>query len=237
MVFKLDRILPGIFIVLFFLFFYFINLDNFFFICLLIFIFYDFYYSKFISINKIFFYFSYFIFLFIVFYYFKISLYFLFFLTFISIFFSFFILKKNLFFFISGIFSYLIFVFFLLEFDRDLFFLIVLLSFINDTSAYILGNFFKGPPIIKQISPNKTWSGTSFSFIISFLILAFFDYNFLDAILIALSFFLGDIYFSFVKRQMNIKDFSNLLSGHGGVLDRIDSLYLSSFLIYISHII
>ena len=46
----------------------------------------------------------------------------------------------------------------------------------------------------------------------------------------AISLFYGDIYFSYIKRKLDIKDFSNLLASHGGILDRLDSI---SFLIII----
>ncbi len=140
--------------------------------------------------------------------------------------------KKNIIFFTLGIFSFLIFIFLLLKYDRNLFFFIVFLSFINDTSAFIFGNFFKGPLIIKTVSPNKTWSGTSLSFLLTLFILINFDYTIVESIFISSSFFFGDLYFSFIKRGLNIKDFSNLLSGHGGILDRIDSLFLTIYLIY-----
>ena len=45
-------------------------------------------------------------------------------------------------------------------------------------------------------------------------------------------FFLGDIFFSYFKRNINIKDFSNLLSGQGGILDRIDSFFFPIIIIF-----
>lgn len=111
--------------------------------------------------------------------------------------------------------------------DRFLFYLIFFVSFINDTSAYIFGNIIKGPLIIPNVSPKKTWSGTISSFLISLILMIYLDFNFYISTLIALSFFIGDIYFSYIKRINNIKDFSNLIVGHGGALDRLDSIFIA----------
>lgn len=112
------------------------------------------------------------------------------------------------------------------------FYFIILLSYINDTSAYIFGNIIKGPLIIPKISPKKTWSGTLTSLVLSSIVLIIFTNSIFISILISSFFFLGDIYFSFIKRVNNIKDFSNLIVGHGGVLDRLDSILITSFIYF-----
>ena len=63
-----------------------------------------------------------------------------------------------------------IFLYFLINLsviDREILYLCFLLSFLNDTSAYIFGNLIKGPLIMPSISPKKTWSGTLISLFIS----------------------------------------------------------------------
>ena len=123
----------------------------------------------------------------------------------------------------------LIFIYFLInlaDIDRETFYLCFLLSFLNDTSAYIFGNCIKGPLILPSISPKKTWSGTLISSIISTIIFYSLGYNFLFSFIVGISFFIGDIYFSYIKRILNLKDFSNLLRSHGGLLDRLDSIFL-----------
>jgi len=110
--------------------------------------------------------------------------------------------------------------------DREILYLCFLLSFLNDTSAYIFGNLIKGPLIVPSISPKKTWSGTLISSLISTIIFYFLGYNFLFSLIVGISFFIGDIYFSYIKRILNLKDFSNLLRSHGGILDRLDSVFL-----------
>ena len=121
------------------------------------------------------------------------------------------------------IFIYNFFVVFLNS--RELFFFIFFISFFNDTIAYIFGKIIKGPLIVPSISPNKTWSGTSISFFSTCVLLLFLDYNLFMSVILSLSLFLGDIFFSLVKRINNFKDFSSVLGGHGGVLDRLDSLF------------
>lgn len=115
--------------------------------------------------------------------------------------------------------------------NKKLFFIIIILSFINDTSAFLAGRNFKGPLIAPYISPKKTWSGTIISFLISFTLLLILDFNLLFSILISSSFFMGDLFFSYFKRSINVKDFSNLLMGHGGFLDRFDSIFFATFLL------
>ena len=52
--------------------------------------------------------------------------------------------------------------------------------------------------------------------------------------LISILLFVGDIFFSYIKRSLNIKDFSPLLGSHGGVLDRLDSIFLVSIIFQIN---
>ena len=102
----------------------------------------------------------------------------------------------------------------------------------SDIGGIAFGKFFKGKKLTK-ISPNKTISGSIGSFIFSFfLIPIFFSYldthNFLTIVLftiiISLTSQLGDLLISFLKRKANVKDTSDLLPGHGGVLDRVDGI-------------
>ena len=102
----------------------------------------------------------------------------------------------------------------------------------SDIGGYIFGNIFKGPKITK-ISPNKTISGSVGSFVFSLLLIPIHqvfmilpETNYLILIVIVISFTsqLGDLLISFLKRKAKVKDTSNLLPGHGGVLDRIDGI-------------
>ena len=110
----------------------------------------------------------------------------------------------------------------------NLFFIVILLTSTNDIIAYISGSYFKGPKIIPLISPNKTWSGTIFAYFISlFLISYYFNFHYIYNLVLPIMFFVGDIYFSYFKRILNIKDYGQLIKGHGGFLDRFDSSFLS----------
>ena len=160
--------------------------------------------------------------------------YFLYFIIFLSILFlaCSFIFKNYL----NIIFPYFVLLFLCIFFsilinDRNIFYLIIFISFLNDTSAYIFGNLLKGPKISKKISPNKTWSGTLISVFLSSLILFYFNFNLFNSIIISVLLFYGDLYFSYIKRSFSIKDFSNILSSHGGILDRLDSMTISSIFI------
>ena len=131
--------------------------------------------------------------------------------------------RKELF--ILSLYSFCIILFYIANIDRNIFYLLILVSFFNDTVAYISGRYLGGPLILPKISPKKTWSGTSISFISSTLLLLFFNFEILISMIISIFLFIGDIFFSFIKRYLNIKDFSLLLGSHGGILDRLDSMF------------
>jgi phosphatidate cytidylyltransferase len=108
----------------------------------------------------------------------------------------------------------------------------VLVAILSDIGGLVCGKIFKGRKLTK-ISPNKTISGSIGSFIFSLLLIPFFyksqiDQNLLSilliTIIISLISQLGDLFISFLKRKAKVKDTSDLLPGHGGVLDRIDGI-------------
>ena len=122
---------------------------------------------------------------------------------------------------------------------------ILSLSWLSDIGGYVFGKFIGGKKI-KIISPNKTYSGFVGSFVFvqsfgfyakSFLNISFINEAFLNFyfLLICTSVvILGDMLFSYFKRSCHVKDFSNFLPGHGGVLDRIDGLILLTISVYIA---
>jgi phosphatidate cytidylyltransferase len=108
----------------------------------------------------------------------------------------------------------------------------VLVAILSDIGGLVCGKIFKGKKLTK-ISPNKTISGSIGSFIFSIALIPFFykthiNQNLLNilliTIIISLTCQLGDLFISFLKRKAKVKNTSDLLPGHGGVLDRIDGI-------------
>jgi len=126
---------------------------------------------------------------------------------------------------------------------------------VSDIGAYFVGKTIGGPKLIKKISPNKTWSGFGGALlmpaIFAVIWISFFGFHaefnhhnwFVLAGLAAVSGVVtgcvgqaGDLLVSFIKRHANVKDTGTLIPGHGGLLDRIDSMLLGApvFLILIT---
>ena len=111
----------------------------------------------------------------------------------------------------------------------------------TDVSGYIFGKLFKGPRLFSSISPNKTWSGFLSGVILSAflsLCLAFYadSKNYLiifilGAVGAAVS-SAGDLFESKLKRLNLKKDTSNLIPGHGGLLDRLDGFLFAILYFY-----
>ncbi len=136
-------------------------------------------------------------------------------------------------FFLLSVYIFCILLFNIASTDRNIFYIIIFISFFNDTTAYIFGKSIGGPLIIPKISPKKTWSGTSISFVLSTFLLYFLNFNFFFSALISIFLFLGDIFFSYIKRILNLNDFSLILKSHGGILDRLDSMFFVTIIFQI----
>ncbi len=232
MVFDKIRILSGFFILLFLIIVFFFKINFILILILILFSYYDLVFSNIISLKKLIVYSTFTLFLFILYYLFNINPLYLSFFFFIFLILS--IIKiNNNFFILTTINLFFYILINLNSFDNNLIFILIFLSFMNDTIAYIIGKSIQGPLIIPSISPNKTWSGTISSFLISFIFLKYLDFNLYESVFIASSLFFGDLFFSFIKRKYFIKDFSNIIPGHGGILDRIDSIFLSTVIIFI----
>ncbi len=119
---------------------------------------------------------------------------------------------------------------------------VVLIVATADSGAYFVGRFFGKRKLAKKVSPKKTIEGLLGGLIISMICALAFKFmasetslNALSIILIALftalSSVIGDLFISVIKRQNNIKDSSQILPGHGGILDRIDG-FIPSFPIF-----
>jgi phosphatidate cytidylyltransferase len=113
---------------------------------------------------------------------------------------------------------------------------------ISDTGAYLGGSFFGKTPLAPSISPNKTREGTAIGILASLVFaslwsLEFTHYAFHHYIVLALIGSclgtLGDLVESKIKRWAGVKDSGQMMPGHGGALDRFDSLIFSSSFAFI----
>lgn len=116
-----------------------------------------------------------------------------------------------------------------------LFIYLFLITTLTDTYAHLGGSLIGKHKFAPKISPNKTWEGAIIGGVFGTLCAATFYYVAIDSnvsvllllivtLLLSCLGQLGDLFFSAVKRNHDIKDFSNIMPGHGGVLDRLDSI-------------
>ena len=110
-----------------------------------------------------------------------------------------------------------------------------LITIITDSYAYFTGRLIGKTKLIESISPNKTWEGTIGGSLVGTFVCTVYYLTVIDpdasvfvialiVLLLSIIGQLGDLFFSAIKRRFKVKDFSNLMPGHGGVLDRFDSI-------------
>ncbi|MFL2675761.1 MAG: phosphatidate cytidylyltransferase [Alphaproteobacteria bacterium] len=124
---------------------------------------------------------------------------------------------------------------------QDFLILILFYAVVTDTSSFLVGSFLKGRKIAPKISPGKTISGSVGGLIIPSLIsLLIFIETYDSVIMIVVTSIIfsiivqvGDLIESYYKRVCFVKESSNLIPGHGGVLDRFDGLALLIVFVYI----
>jgi len=156
-------------------------------------------------------------------------------------------LSKNIFsnqlrkFFVNFIFIIYILIFCLMFFFfsnieglKIILYILLLGCIASDIGGYVFGKIFKGPKLTK-ISPNKTYAGSLGSIIFALIavnLLFYYSIHYLSYKVIIISLIttifcqMGDLIFSFLKRKAKIKDTGAILPGHGGVLDRLDGIFL-----------
>ena len=112
---------------------------------------------------------------------------------------------------------------------------------LSDSGAYFAGRFFGRNLLLPSLSPNKTAEGSVGGLLLTVLIIAPLAYQLLDftvvkALIIgagvSVSSQCGDLFESSLKRILDVKDLGNFLPGHGGVLDRVDSLLFTAPAVY-----
>jgi phosphatidate cytidylyltransferase len=111
-----------------------------------------------------------------------------------------------------------------------------LIVWATDTGALVFGKLVGGKKIAPRLSPGKTWAGTIGGSVTAAMVfavyIAFFGFNLWFAMLFAFIFSFaahgGDLFESLVKRRFGYKDSGGLIPGHGGVLDRMDSMFACS---------
>lgn len=127
--------------------------------------------------------------------------------------------------------------------------LVFMIAVGGDTIAYFVGSAVRGPKLCPSISPNKTIAGAVGGLIGSILCAVatglvagwcFPDYagfpptwaNALVGLIGGVAGQMGDLFASMVKRHCDVKDFGNLFPGHGGMLDRMDSIVFTAIIVY-----
>lgn len=126
---------------------------------------------------------------------------------------------------------------------RPLLALAIVLAATHDTGSYIMGNIFGRHLIAPAISPRKTWEGFFGGLLITMVvfmgIISYYHMPIEWLMFVVLTFiictiaFLGDLFESWLKRKAGVKDSGSILPGHGGLLDRVDSILFVAVFMYL----
>jgi phosphatidate cytidylyltransferase len=112
---------------------------------------------------------------------------------------------------------------------------------LNDTGAFVFGKLLGRTKLFPRISPNKTWEGAiggGFMALTGAVAISWYsdDLSLINwlilGIIIVISASFGDLVESLLKRSLKVKDSSNMLPGHGGILDRFDGVLLASPMVF-----
>ena len=124
-------------------------------------------------------------------------------------------------------------------------FMLFVLIWSSDTFAYLTGKFFGKHKMAPKISPKKTWEGFAGGVVLT-LVLGFFVEKYFPelrgnwmivGLLVSIFAPLGDLVESQLKRSFAVKDSGNIIPGHGGVLDRLDSFIICAPVVYLYFIL
>ncbi len=121
-------------------------------------------------------------------------------------------------------------------------FVFILLTVSNDIGGYAVGVLFGKHPIAPQISPKKSWEGLAGSVVLQSIVgIVAFIYIFdapwwqglIAGIVMTIGATGGDFIESAIKRDLGVKDMGTILPGHGGIMDRLDSLIPNAFVSWV----
>ena len=127
------------------------------------------------------------------------------------------------------------------DFDPLLVLYFLILTWTFDSFAYLFGSRYGRNKILPKISPKKSWEGF-FGGYISTLITSFILMNYQAKLLeeyIIIAFILpvtatfGDLIASYYKRKSNVKDYGKIIPGHGGIIDRLDAIFITIPVVFI----
>ncbi len=129
-----------------------------------------------------------------------------------------------------------------LEQGRDWVILALFATFAADSGAYLIGRAWGRHSVVPKISPGKTWEGTFAGLIAGIaaavalnailgLPISYWQVSLLGFLIAAVA-FVGDLVESMLKRKAGVKDAGRLIPGHGGILDRLDSVVFTVVLVY-----
>jgi phosphatidate cytidylyltransferase len=120
------------------------------------------------------------------------------------------------------------------EAGRQFLLFLCFITFIHDTGAYIIGRLYGKHKIMPQVSPRKSWEGFFGGYACALALAVFFVYHTnikinlawlpICVLILNAAGLAGDLFESYLKRRAGVKDSGNLLPGHGGLLDRFDSI-------------
>ena len=129
-----------------------------------------------------------------------------------------------------------------LQGGRDWIYSIIVVVAATDVASYIFGSLFGKHKLVPKISPSKTWeggiAGLTFAIFASVIVYYLLDLptnlglSIVFGVVIYFSALIGDLLESSLKRLVGVKDSGSLIPGHGGILDRMDSILISLFVGY-----
>ena len=127
------------------------------------------------------------------------------------------------------------------DFDPLLVLYILILTWTFDSFAYLFGSRYGKNKILPKISPKKSWEGF-FGGYISTLIISFTLMNYhaklseeyiIIAFILPVTATVGDLIASYYKRISNVKDYGKIIPGHGGIIDRLDAIFITIPVVFI----